>query len=686
MLFTDMEGSTRLAQELGDAWPDVLADHRRVIREEVERAGGTVEVTEGDSFFATFAKPSDAVGAAGGVQRALRGHRWPDAVDDLRVRMGIHTGPARYSDGHWVGVEVHRAARIAAAASGGQVIVSEPVRAALGDACVCEDLGSHRLRDLAGVERLFHLCVDERRALDFAPPRTLGAEHSILERETELRRVADLVERVAQGGRGATLVVEGPAGIGKTRLLAAVGEIAVAHGMAVFAARGAELERGFPFGLVRQLFDPPLAAADTASRGELLDGAAALALGALGDWPASGGEVDTAGVMHGLYWLTAAFAARDRLLVCVDDAQWGDEASLRFLAYFFRRAESLPVLVVVACRPLLSGEPGSVLVSELVADPGAELLRPGALGAAAVGRLLGEQLGGPADVEFAQACVQATGGNPFLLGELARELRVQGIAPRAGEASRVAALRPDNVARSLTVRLGRTGGAAGRLAPAIALLGDGADLSLAGELVGLAPDAAADALDGLVREGVLAADLPPRYAHPLLRTAAEGMLAPGERSRLHARAAKLLAERGVSVERVASHLLETTPGGVSRTVDVLAEAAGQARAQGAPDVAVRLLARALSEPPGHAQRPALLFELGRAERELALPSARAHLRAAAEQAADPVLAARATRALVWTIGPDADSQREALPLIERAIERVRGLDRELALEASRRCG
>ena len=257
---------------------------------------------------------------------------------------------------------------------------------------------------------------------------------------------------------------------------------------------------------------------------------------------------------------------------------------------------------------------------------------------------------------------------------------MQGIAPRAREAGRVAALRPDNVARSLTVRLGRTGAASGRLAPAIALLGDGADLTLAGELVGLAPDAAADALDGLVREGVLAPDLPPRYAHPLLRTAAEGMLAPGDRARLHAHAAKLLSERGVSVERVASHLLETTPGGVSRTVEVLAEAAGQARAQGAPDVAVRLLTRALSEPPGDAQRPALLFELGRAERELALPSARAHLRAAAEQAPDPKLAARATRALVWTIGPDADAQREALPLIERAIERVRGLDRELALE------
>ncbi len=677
MLFTDVEGSTQLAQALGDVWPSVLASHRRLIRQEVEQAGGTVETTEGDSFFVTFSDPVAAASAAGAVQRGLRRHPWPDALGgDLRVRMGIHTGTARHTDGHWVGIEVHRAARVANAASGGQVIVSEPVKLALGDDFTCEDLGSHRLKDFIAAERLFHLGVDGRGASDFPPPRTLGAVHSILERGEELKGITALIAEVVETGSGVTLVLEGPAGIGKTRLMDEARGIAVEQGMEVCAARGAELERDFPFGLVRQLLGPPLAAADDVERAELLDGAASLALGALGEGPAA--PVDAGGAMHGLYWLVAALAERQPLLLSVDDAQWGDEASLRFLSYLFRRAESLSVLVAVGTRPPPPEEAGTLL-SELISDPTAEHFRPEALGAAAVERLLGERLGRPADREFAEACREATGGNPFLLGELARELDRQEIDPKAEEAKRVAELRPDRVSRSLTVRIGRSGDEAGRLAPVIALLGDGAELSLAGELAGLESGTAAEALDGLVREGVLVPDLPPRYAHPLLRTAAEGLLGPAERSQLHERAADLLTARGASVERVASHLVETQPHGDARTVDVLAEAARQADERGSPDAAARLLRRALEDPPPPARRPALQFDLGRAERNLGLSSAHENLRVAAE-ADDPVLAARATRALVWAIGPDPQAHTQMMPLVDRAIEQVADRDRELASE------
>jgi class 3 adenylate cyclase len=122
MLFTDVEGSTRLAQMLGDASPTVLAIHRRVIRHEVDRAGGTVEMTEGDSFFATFPAPAAAGFASDAILRALR--------------MGIHVGPAQFTDRHWVGLEVHRAARIANAAHGGQIYRKLDVRSPheLGDA------------------------------------------------------------------------------------------------------------------------------------------------------------------------------------------------------------------------------------------------------------------------------------------------------------------------------------------------------------------------------------------------------------------------------------------------------------------------------------------------------------------------------------------------------------------------
>jgi DNA-binding CsgD family transcriptional regulator len=229
------------------------------------------------------------------------------------------------------------------------------------------------------------------------------------------------------------------------------------------------------------------------------------------------------------------------------------------------------------------------------------------------------------------------------------------------------------------LRLSRAGEGAKALAPALAVLGDSAQLSLVGELAGMSEDSAVDVLDALVSEGVLAPSLPPRFAHPLLRTAAEGMLAPGARSRLHRRAATLLQERGASAEEIAPHLLETEPRGDALAVATLAEAARLAQGRGAPDVAALLLRRALAEPPPEVRRLELLFDLGRAERELGLGSARRNLIAAAE-ADDPVLAARATRALVFERGPDPEAMRAVLPLLDRAIERLGEGERELALE------
>jgi class 3 adenylate cyclase/DNA-binding CsgD family transcriptional regulator len=677
MLFTDVEGSTRLAQALGNDWAGVLADHRQLIRREIEGAGGRVETTEGDSFFATFAEPLAAVRVATTAQRGLRDHAWPEAlVGGLRVRMGVHVGVARHTDGHWVGLEVHRAARIADAAHGGQVIVSEPVRELLDDESGCEELGRHRLKDFDAAERLFHLRVDERHARDFPPPRTLGRVHSILGREADLSRLAGLVERVASGRRGATLIVEGPPGIGKTRLMDELRRLAVERGMEVCVARGAELERDFPFGLARQLLSPALADVDELSRAGLLAGAAQLAMGVLGS--ATGAQLDAGAAMHGLYWLTSSLAARAPLLLSVDDAQWGDDASLRFLAYLARRSESLPVLIALASHPLAEGEAG-VLVSELASGPAAEHLSPTSLDDASTARLLGERLGRPADPRFAAACLEATGGNPFLLGELAGELNRQGIEPSASEIGQIARLQPDRVAHSVALRVGRSGKDAKLLAPAIALLDEGAELSLAGELAGLDATAAAEAFDGLVREGMLLGALPPRYVHPLLRTAAEGLLAPAERSRLHGRAAELLSARDAPVEQVASHVVEAPRDGDAGRVEVLSRAARKARDRGAPDVAVRLLRRALDEPPGDSHRAQLLYELGLAERELGLDAAKVDLREAAE-ADDRLLAARATRALIWAMGPDPDAHRASISLLDRTIEQVAGAEPSLSRE------
>jgi class 3 adenylate cyclase len=122
-LFTDIEGSTRLLRALGDRYAEVLTDHRRLLRATFSRHGGIEVDTQGDSFFVAFTDPNEALAAAEEAQRGLSAHQWAD--EELRVRMGLHTGEPLVADDHYVGIDVHRGARIAAAAHGGQVIISE---------------------------------------------------------------------------------------------------------------------------------------------------------------------------------------------------------------------------------------------------------------------------------------------------------------------------------------------------------------------------------------------------------------------------------------------------------------------------------------------------------------------------------------------------------------------------------
>src|SRR5438046_1926442 len=145
-LFTDIEGSTRLLHELGDAYAGVLAEHRRVLREAFARHGGVEVDTQGDAFFIAFARASDALAAARDAADALEG--------PIRVRMGVHTGEPLVTDEGYVGIDVHRAARIAAAGHGGQILVSQSTRDLVGAEELLRDLGEHRLKDLTAPARI----------------------------------------------------------------------------------------------------------------------------------------------------------------------------------------------------------------------------------------------------------------------------------------------------------------------------------------------------------------------------------------------------------------------------------------------------------------------------------------------------------------------------------------------------
>jgi len=221
-LFTDIEGSTQLLRELGDGYASVWKQHQLIIREALAAAGGAEVGTEGDSFFAAFSSAPGAVRAAVAAQRGLAAHAWPPG-HSVRVRMGLHTGDGVLSGSDYVGMDVHRAARIASAAHGGQLIVSEATRAliehSLPAGARLRDLGKHRLKDILQPEHLYDLIIDGLPA-EFPPPRTLEARPnnlplqltSFVGREDQIGEIRELLSRVR------LLTLTGPGGTGKTRL------------------------------------------------------------------------------------------------------------------------------------------------------------------------------------------------------------------------------------------------------------------------------------------------------------------------------------------------------------------------------------------------------------------------------------------------------------------------------------
>jgi class 3 adenylate cyclase len=199
LLFSDIEGSTRLLQELGDAYGEVLSDHYRLLREAWLVHGGVEVDTEGDAFFVAFAAPGQAVRAAVAAQRALAAHQWRDGLE-VRVRMGVHTGSPRVRGTDYWGIDVHYAARLCAAAHGGQVLVSEST-AALVD-LELEDLGKHAVKDFPSARRIFHLPVDGLGSALFPPAADAsdGADESARS-AFELYRARARAGRVAQTAR-----------------------------------------------------------------------------------------------------------------------------------------------------------------------------------------------------------------------------------------------------------------------------------------------------------------------------------------------------------------------------------------------------------------------------------------------------------------------------------------------------
>ncbi len=426
----------------------------------------------------------------------------------------------------------------------------------------------------------------------------------LFERERETERFASLLH-TAQEGIGSLAFISGPPGVGKTELLRTGQLLAESQGFLVLRGRGSEMEQEFAFGVVRQLFEPPLAAASTDDRSQWFSGAASLARTLLDPTTeAPTAREHSAGdpalpLLHGLYWLCTNIALHRPLLVGVDDIQWADQSSVRFLMYLAARLEGLPVAVAVTAR---TSEQSTRLRAQLEKDLSLEAFSPQPLSLQAAATMVRSALGEGNDSFFA-ACHEATGGNPFLLTELIRELHSAGVRPADAPASAISDLSSAGVAKSILLRVQNASPDAPHLARAVALLGEGTALRTAAKFCGFDLERAALAADVLTADDIFKNSRPLEFVHPLVRSAIDADLSPSERSLGHGRAARLLSEDGESEEKVALHLLQAEPNGDRWVVKTLAHAAAEAASRGAAAAAIELRS-SFSRTPRNALRPA----------------------------------------------------------------------------------
>lgn len=430
----------------------------------------------------------------------------------------------------------------------------------------------------------------------------VGGGGDLVGRQGELATLHETVRSVAAGS-GRVVLVEGPAGTGKSSLLAELRRAAMQDGVTVREATAIELDADQPFAVIERALG--------LGAGSGVEAGSAVAL-------AEGGLAAVHRISRGIIELADVAP----LLVCVDDAHWADGQSLRVLEVVASSVRGRQMAVALAWRRALA-EPH---LARLLALEGALHLPLADLAtdetALVVRRILPQ-----ADPAFAAACHRLTGGNPLLLEEVLSAFGDSGLSPDAAAGERLAELTPTSATRAVLARLGQLSIEAVSLASAAAVLGDGAPLHQASRLAGLDRATAAAAADRLVSAEVFVEADTLAFRHPLHRAAVLEDIGGFTRSELHRRAAAIVAADG-QFELAGALLLRASPGSDRTAVGYLRKAAGIALRSGDARTAIRLLERALAEPAPVEERSPLLIDLARAEVAVGDPGSVEHLDAA----------------------------------------------------------
>jgi class 3 adenylate cyclase len=519
-LFSDIEGSTRLVKALRERYAQVLADHRRLVRAAIASHAGHEVDTQGDAFFVAFASAKQAVLCALAVQRALAGHQWPSGVS-VRVRVGIHTGQATPVEGAYTGLAVHRAARICAAARGGQVLISQATQTLIEDeeeeevGFALAELGERRLKDLDRPVRLFELTVPEIVAGPPSPEPAYPpapALPPIVGRAAELRVMSGAYAQVT-AGRSQVVLITGEAGIGKTRLVEEL------TGRIRSAADGVRVRVGE---------SAPMAGA------ALAYGPFVAALGHEADWLlADDSTADMLAARHRLFVrvleLLAGLAARSPVVVVLEDLHWADESSRELLTFLAVRLREEPVLIAATLREEDLADPVRRWLAELERRPRVTRLRLGRMTDAEITGLVAGVMPAGARPDQVSALIAAADGNPLFAKELADA------APGGPPASITDAVLAKASALSAQSR-------------AVVEQVSVADGGMSGDLLAATVKLPEAHLLAAVRAGVEAGLLTAvgdgySFPHALIREVIYTQTLPSQRRVLHRRLAEVLADR-----------------------------------------------------------------------------------------------------------------------------------------------
>lgn len=494
-----------------------------------------------------------------------------------------------------------------------------------------------------------------------------GNPPALVEREGELAAVTRALDDLCDG-RGSAIIVDGEAGLGKSRLLAEAATLAASRPVQLLRARAGRNDRDLPAAVLTRLISPYLARHPD-SREQLFSGTARLARPLLlgGDDGDGGAAAPPApfAALHGLYWLLLNIAATEPLLLCVDDLQWCDDTTVALLLYLVDRIEDVPIVLLAAARPRRRGLDSEPLRA-LRGARGVTTLQLQPLSAAGIEGFLAAS-GGASGADVRSACAEVTGGNPFYLQELLIALDRDDHGGAGTTVEQVRSLGHGAIAHASLSRLARCDQRCVRLAEALAVAGGHTSLPTAAALAGLSPEEAARAADDLAAEQLVTSGPVLDFVHPLIRDAIYSEIAPAARALAHADAARLLQAAGATANEVAAQLLLAPASGDPSVVVTLRQAAGSSGALGAPASAARLLHRALAEGATESDLPSLLIELAAAENAAGLPGACDHARSALDRATDAATRTAAIRVLARALADDNRSD-------EAASELERGLD------------